>query len=250
MKKAAWVIVACALVFSSQAQESPQTNPAPAGRNMGFDISAGYSMVLGHYGKDDRENEKSGYATSGWYVGLNYALLGKKNFGLGVNYTYQRNSLADSAAYWKVDGKNFPLGTGVWSNHYLMIGPVFSQDFGKWMLDVRLLGGGMLAFSPLFYTQDPYTGSIDKNMGAGFAMQFSVGIGYRIAPQWAVFVQVGYLGATAIKDRSYQFMAVDTLWNQNHTQIIGLEYSTMVNEIEMKKPVSAFNTGLGIKFNF
>jgi hypothetical protein len=250
MKTILFLILMFPVGVCGWSQEATAPAAATASRNMEFGLTVSYSVAVGHYAGFDKENSRSGYAGNGYAIGLSYVLMGKRNFGLGLGYNYQNNPLADTARNIKADGKDFPLGTGAWNNHYLLIGPVFMKDFRKWVLDVRFLVGGMISFSPVFNTMDPFTREIDKNMAAGFAMQFSVGFGYRISPHWTVMAQVAYLGATAIKNKDYQFLAIDTIWDASHQQIIRIDYSTMVNETEMKKPVSSFSTGIGIKYNF
>ena len=71
---------------------------------MGLEFSGGYSMAMGNYNAVDTLDAKSGYATNGWQVQLTFDWMGKKDFGMAIQYTFQKNLLDKSTEVWRPDG--------------------------------------------------------------------------------------------------------------------------------------------------
>ena len=225
-------------------------------RNMGFEFSAGYSMVMGNYSELDKENKKAGYSTNGWLAQLTYHWLGPKNFGLAIQYSFQNNPLADSTKSICPDGwSSGTLGPGSWSNHYLLIGPVFIKTIKKVYIDAKILGGIIVSSSANFTTQDPSdtTGmKKDINLGAGFAYGFSAGIGYAFSSHLALKVNAAFMGGWPMKKRQYGSKFL--YFKEYRDPITGLivteaVYSTPVT-YEIKKVVTTFNVTLGLVYRF
>lgn len=237
------------------AQENAQAPATPAKtRNLGVEFYAGYSIVLADYGGYDKSNGKSGYASNGWLAQVTFDWMGKRSLGLALQYTYQRNALLDTAANTIPSGPfKYPLGTGSWSNHFLMAGPVFMHRFNKIHLDVKLLVGGVISSSPVFNMTDPVNGQNVKDVGMGLAFQASAGVGYTISPQFTLKFNLGYLAGWPSKSKTYgqQLIGYEEIKDPITGEVIGYEplYSAPA-EYEIKKVISTLNPSLGVVFRF
>jgi hypothetical protein len=140
MKKTALLLLVCAYYSVAYTQTSDVDPKVAKNRNMGLEASAGYSIALGTYAAFDQKNKKSGYATSGWLVQLTFDWMGKKDIGLALQYTFQQNPLKDAANLVYPNGIPESAGTGNWSNHYLMFGPVFMKTIHHLHIDFHGYG--------------------------------------------------------------------------------------------------------------
>lgn len=247
-----------ALTFSTAsllAQEEAQVTAAPvATRNLAVEFYAGYSVALGDYNGYDKSNGKSGYASNGWLAQVTFDWMGKRSLGIAVQYTYQRSALLDTAANTIPSGPfKYPLGTGSWSNHFLMAGPVFMHQFNKIHLDVKVMLGGVISASPVFNMTDPVSGQNVKDVGMGLAFQASAGVGYTISPQFTLKFNLGYLAGWPSKSKTYgqQLIGYEEIKDPITGEVIGYEplYSAPA-EYEIKKVISTLNPSLGVVFRF
>jgi hypothetical protein len=213
-------------------------------------------MVMGDYGAVDKSNKKSGYATNGWQFQLTFDWMGTKDFGLAIQYTFQKNPLKDSAEFIVPDGwTNGTLGTGSWSNHYLLAGPVFMKVFGKIHVDAKILGGVIVSSSSNFNTPNPTDSTglkMDKNLGTGFAYEISAGVGYAFSPQIALKFNLSLMGGWPGKNRQYGSQL--TGYEKYTDPVTGISYQRPVYsapiEYEIKKVVFTLNPSLGLVYRF
>ena len=223
-------------VASAQQTQTPKTSSSTKG--VFLDISGGASLPLGAYTMSDATNEQSGFSNTGFTMQLGCDAMGKNNFGLGFQYTFQVNPLKNTSKDVIVTGMSVPLGSGDWTNHYIMAGPVFMKYFGKILFEAKTLIGIILATSPLFKTQDPAFNSVSSNTGTGIALGVGVGVGYPVSPTVALKLNAQYLFGNPKIDRQYG------------AQVIGHRDSAFVYSapvtFDTKKVVSAFNLGLSI----
>jgi opacity protein-like surface antigen len=229
-------LVILPFVASPQNTETVRTSTSTKG--IILDVSPGMSLPVGAYAMSDAANTQSGFSRTGLAVQLSCDWMGKKDFGVGLQYTFQLNPLKNNSNDLILSGMSVPLGSGDWTNHYIMGGPVFMKYIGRLLIEAKALIGVIISTSPLFKTQDPAFKTVSGNTGTGFAFNFSAGAGYRISPKVALKVNAGYLIGTPKIDRQYG------------AQIIGYRdsafvYSPPVN-FNTKKVVSAFNLGIGI----
>lgn len=225
-------------------------------RNMGLEISAGYAMVMGDYKAIDKQNNKAGYATNGWQLQLTFDWMGKKDFGMAFQYTYQHNPLDDSTASLVPNGwSSGTLGPGSWSNHYLMLGPVYMKRIKRLHLDGKILIGAIVSSTDNFTTQNPYdtTGiKKDVNLGVGFAYGISFGVGFAVSSHLALKLNFGLLGGWPGKNRSYPSQYLGT--EQVYDPLTGLNYYVPIYsapvEYEIKKVVTTFNPSFGLVYRF
>ena len=185
-------------------------------------------MALGAYSSSDMKNKKSGYATSGWQVQAAFDWMGKKDFGMALQYTFQRNPMEHAANLVFPNGIPDSVGSGAWSNHYLMLGPVFMKVVKRFYMDAKVLGGVIVSSGSNFSTPDPTdtTGfRYNSNVATGFAWQISAGAGVMISSHFALKINVNLMGGWPAKSRQYG------------SQLIGYVKYKDPNGIEYTKPV-------------
>jgi hypothetical protein len=225
------------LVYSQATESAPVKSSK--GIYLGADLNG--SLPLGAYSDYNFDDGKSGYSNFGFLGQVNCDLVSKSNFGLAFQYSYQYNPLKDTAKNVQPSGIPAPLGTGGWSNHYLMGGPVYLNFFGKLFFEAKILAGLIISTSSLFKTMDPETKAISANAGIGFAYEINIGIGVSLSPKVALKFNAGYLGATPKISKQYP------------PEIVGVDsagyyiYSAPVT-IETKRTISSFNFGLGLVY--
>jgi hypothetical protein len=230
------------LVFCQQ--QNPDTGKISVkgnGKGIYIDAVAGYSLPVGAYAGHDKNDDKSGFAAGGLDLRLSCLLMGKKNFGLVFRYVFQQNPLQDTAKNVKLSGIPDSLGSGSWTNHYLMGGAGYLKHIGRLNLDANLMAGLIISSSPLFKTEDPTNFSVSSNTGTGFCYSIDAGAGYSVSSTVDFRISVGYLGGTPQIHKEYP----PTWWVNELGQII---YSDPI-KVETKRTVSTFtfNVGLIIK---
>jgi hypothetical protein len=255
MKKAIlfFILNACGILVFAQ---NPVVEPTPVkNRNMGLEFSAGYSVALGTYASFDKQNDKSGYATNGWQLQVTFDWMGKKNLGLAIQYTFQRNPMKNLANEVFPGGLPDSLSSGAWANHYLLIGPVFMKKIKRLHLDAKVLAGVIVSSSQNFSTPNPYDSTrmkSDENLGAGFAYQVSAGIGYVLSPNFTVKFNLNLLGGWPAKNKQYGSRFIGYV-NYKDPET-GLWYSKAVYSApvtyEIKKVVTTLNPSLGVVYTF
>jgi hypothetical protein len=209
-----------------------------------LDASAGVSFPIGNYANDDPKDDASGFAKPGFFIQANADWMGKNNFGLAFQVTYQNNSLKDTAKTIILEGSSLPMGSGNWSNIYIMAGPVFLKLVDKISIDAKLLGGFLVSTSPVFKTTDPETNMNAGGTGTGFALGVNMGVGYAISKKVALKLSLGYIAGFPKIEKQYNatVIGIDPLTGQ-------YIYSSPV-DITRKRTLSTFNTGLGIIYKF
>jgi opacity protein-like surface antigen len=228
------------LPIIASAQQTQTVPASPSTKGIFFDASAGLSLPLGAYAGSDEGNEQSGFSRNGFIVQLACDWMGKKDFGLALQYTFQLNPFKNTSKDSILPGMSVPLGSGNWANHYIMAGPVYMKYFKKILFEAKVLIGVIISTSPLFKTEDPAFKTVSDNTGTGFAFGIGAGAGYRLSSSVALKLNAEYLIGTPKIDRQYG------------AQIIGYRdsafvYSPPVN-FDTKKVVSSFNLGLSIIF--
>jgi len=226
--------------FSGFAQKDTQEKKAGEKQGIYLDASAGASFPLGTYANDDPKNDATGYAKPGFFIQANADWMGKTNFGLAFQLSYQNNSLKDTAK--SVYSYGATIGSGNWSNIYIMAGPVFLKQIKKMVIDAKLLGGFLISTSPVFQTTDPDTKLKEGGTGTGFALGVNIGVGYALSQKVSLKLTLGYLAGFPKRDsQTAQVISIDTTGHFIYSAPIG---------VTIKKTVSTFNTGLGIIYKF
>jgi hypothetical protein len=222
------------LIFSQEAVK--KTDSALASR-LYLDVSGGVSIPMGYYAMDDVKS--GGLATRGILAQLNLDWIGKYNYGLALQYTFQMNPLKSSVRNDTLEGLGQPLGKGSWSNHYLMIGIVFLKTFHKFYFEGKALVGIVLSFSPVFKTTDPFYKTPSTNTGTGFAYGVQLGAGYAVSQSVTIKANIEYIAGNPQIHRQYgaQVIGIDTSGK--------LIYSPPLN-FDTKRTISALLVKAGV----
>jgi len=257
MKNAVVLIVLSAYYLAAYAQTTPVTTGQVKDHNMGLEVFAGYSMALGTYASSDRQNKKSGYATGGWQMQLTFDWMGKKDFGLALSYAYQHNPFknASNEVYPFSEHSADSLVSGSWSNHYLMLGPVFMKTFRKFHVDGKILGGIIVSSGANFDTPNPTdtTGlQSNNNIATGFAYQISAGVGYAISKHFTLKFNLSLLGGWPSVSKKYGSEFIGYVnYKDPVTGILCTKsvFSAPV-EYDIKKVVVTFDPSIGLIYRF
>lgn len=256
MKKT-WVLFLLAICsIGSYGQDSTAKPKKVLNRNMGFEFSAGYSVPLGTYASADRQDKKSGYATGGWQAQLTFDWLGNRGFGLAIQYTYQRNPMKSASnLVYPYPGQIPDNHNAVWSNHYLLLGPVFMKTIKRVAVDAKMLGGAIVSSSENFDTPNPSdtTGlSANSNIATGFGYQVSVGIGYAISSHFALKFNLALMGGWPGKSRQYGSQLIG--YEAYKDPITGIEYVVPIYsapiDYDIQKIVTTLNPSFGLIYRF
>jgi opacity protein-like surface antigen len=252
MRKTIALLALCVCSLVVCAQKSTE-KPAPAvSRNMGLEVSGGYSIALGMYASSDQQNKKSGYATGGWLVQLTFDWLGKKDFGLALQYTYQRNPMENAANEVYPNGHE-SLASGAWSNHYLLAGPVFMKTISRIHLDAKVLGGLIVSSGINWDTPNASdTAHPVQNIATGFGYQISAGVGYAVSPKVSFKFNLTLLGGWPGKNKQY---GAQLIGYEDYTDpVTGIKYLkpyySAPMEYEIKKVVTTLNPSIGLVYRF
>ena len=245
------LVILLTLTFFIVRSQDKKDQPRPANR-FAADVTVSYSIALGKYKLMDRENEQSGYAANGYLIQATFDWMGKKNLGLAVQYSFQRNPYQKEAQTINPEGRSDSLGTKGWMNHYLMAGPVYLKSWKKVTLDVKLFGGIVIAIGSNFYYVKPVDNSIVHDFGAGFALQLSTGVGYNITERLTLKGSIGWLGAWPVRNKEYgsEFQGYKQEYNPETGQWIYTAIYSAPVTYNIKKVISTFNPGIGLIYRF
>ncbi len=227
------------LVFSQGTAVKKADSASAKSGGLYLDLSGGLSLPMGYYARKDVKFGGSGFATPGFLGQINLDWIGKDNYGPALQYTFQRNSLKSSVKNDTLSGMSQAVGTGSWTNHYLMVGVVFLNFIHKVYVEGRGMLGVILSSSPLFSTVDPVYQTPSTNTGIGLAYGAQFGIGYKVSPKVTVKASVEYiLGTPKIHHQYGAQQTFDTITGT-------LVYSAPMT-IETKRTVSALLVKAGI----
>jgi hypothetical protein len=210
---------------------------------------------MGDFASSDQENDRSGCATGGWHAQLTFDWMLQKDFGVALQYTYQRNLIEDGFNSVFPNGIPDSAGSGAWSNNYLLVGPVFMKTIGRLYIDAKLLGGLLISTGTMFDIPDPSdtTGmSSTTNVAAGFAYQVSAGVGFAVSSHFIIKFNLSIQGGWPAVSKEYgsRFIGYEEYINPK----TGLPYYEAIYSApityEIKKVVTTFNPAIGLVYRF
>ncbi len=255
MKKISFIVIFLSIFMTTTAQTAVTDLKEVKDHRMGLEFSAGYAVALSSYWMFESGQKKSGYATNGFQVQVGFDWIGKKNFGMAIQYTFQRNPLENGSNPLYLKGIPDSIGSGYWSNHFLMMGPVFMQTIKRIHIDAKILGGVIVSASTNFNTPDPNdTVGIryNKNTGTGFAYQISAGVGYTISSHLTFKFNLSLVGGWPGARKQYYSQLIG--YEEIYDPLTGLTYykpiySAPVN-YEIKAAFTTLNPSVGLVFRF
>lgn len=208
-------------------------------------VTGGLSLPGGNYSKGDYNNDKSGFAKSGFNVGITGAYFFKKShWGVGgvVSLTHFgfKNSQGLADGYkdaFDVDSATVYI-KGSNQSVNVLVGPYYSFDFGKFNLDLRLLGGVVNATLPgnEVYLEDGIDNRLlqKKSTATAFGWQGGAALRYTVCSHIGILLGVDYF-------YSKPDFSID---NENRPVNAG-------RKIEgYKEAISGLQTNLGVVYTF
>jgi hypothetical protein len=236
------LLVLFPLVIFSQGKGIPVDSKTS--KNYFLDLSVGASIPIGSsYPDTDIDNEKAGFATTGYYLQGTFDWMGKRNLGLAIQIAYQSNPINSMVKNDTVKGNSFPVGSGNWQNIYIMAGPVFLKSIQQFIVDVKLLGGFIISMSPAFSTTNRETHQKDEITATGFGIGIHAGGAYKINKNVAVQLNIGYVAGFPSVSKQYNA-------SQVYDTVLQKIIYTAPSEIKISKTVSTFTAGVGMIYIF
>jgi hypothetical protein len=226
------------LPFLVSSQETIKKADSLKAGGLYLDASGGVSIPMGYFARQDKKFGGSGFAKPGFLFQLNLDWTGKSNAGLGIQYTFQNNPIQNSVKKDTLSGMEQAVGSGSWTNHYLMAGLVFAKFVNKFYIEGKALIGVIVSSSPFFKTVDPSSHKSSTNTAFGPAYSAQFGVGYQVSPRIAIKLNAEYTLANPKINKSYSPQELDT--------ITGTIIYTSPIKIETKRTVSAFMVKAGI----
>lgn len=210
-----------------------------------FGFFGGVSNPIGDFKRADYYNNNSGFAKKGLTYGLDGAWYFRKNFAIGASITYQDNgelnqANADSLAAGYIKSFSADQATVTATKRYqtvnILLGPQYTFEKGKFLLDLRASAGILKVFST------PETNTLLSG----------------VTNQTAIFYQksssstvLGYSGTAALRYRlsenvfltlrgAYLYSPGPSITNEGRTTNLG--------RLVTKQPFNTLNTTIGLNF--
>lgn len=210
-----------------------------------FGFFGGVSNPIGDLKSADYYNNKSGFAKKGLTYGLDGAWYFHKNLAIGASITYQDNgelnqANADSLAAGYTKSFSADQATVTATKRYqtvnILLGPQYTFEKGKFLLDLRASAGILKVFST------PETNTLLSG----------------VTNQTAIFYQksssstvLGYSGTAALRYRlsenvfltlrgAYLYSPGPSITNEGRTTNLG--------RLVTKQPFNTLNTTIGLNF--
>jgi hypothetical protein len=217
-----------------------------------WNIFGGVSVPTGqfansNYGELYHENNKAGFAKTGFTYGLDGAFyIHKSNWAIGVTVAYQDQGQlnakdVNALAVGYQDAFDVDQGTVTSNGRYkslsFLVGPQYSVLFGKLGLDVRANAGLIKSFSTpeidVVVTDDdidhPFAQESSKS--SAFAYGGSADLRYNFSKKLGLILKENYVASSGI--------TIDNTQRVNNA-----------GRLDSKQPISFAQTTLGLNFSF
>ena len=244
MKK--YIILSAVLVISLTAFK------VKAQQKSYWTVFGGVSIPTGQfasseYGEFLHENNKAGFAKTGYTFGLDGAFYIKKtNWAIAATISYQdqgqlnaKNVQTLAEGYQDAFGvdQGAVTSTKRYQNLNVLVGPQYSWFFSKLAVDVRANIGWLKSFSTpqinVVVTDDDinYPFSQESSKASAFAYGGSVDFRYNLGKCLGLVLKENYIGSTGLA-------------------ITNTERVNNAGRLDTKQPVNVLQTTLGLSFNF
>lgn len=212
----------------------------------GVSIPTG-EFASSQYGEFLHEDNKAGFAKTGYTFGLDGAWYIKKtNWAIAATISYQDQGQLNSkdaqtlaAGYQDAFGvdQGAVTSTKRYQNLNVLVGPQYSWFFGKAVVDLRANVGWLKSFSTpqidVVVTDDdiPHPFAQESSKASVFAYGGSVDLRYSISKNFGLVLKENYVGSTGLK--------IDNTERVNNA-----------GRLVTKQPVNVLQTTLGLSFSF
>jgi hypothetical protein len=242
MKKILFIIAVTLSVYNASAQNKPVEK---TGAKSFIGITGGLSLPGGNYTKDDYYNDKSGFAKSGFNVGITGAWYFKKShWGVGGVLSYTHYGFKNAQALANGYKEAFDLDSttvyikGSNQSVNILVGPYYNIGFGKFNLDLRLLGGVVNATLPgnEVYLEDGIDNHLTqkKSTATTFGWQGGAALRYAVTSHIGILLGVDY----------YYSKPNFTIENENRPVNAGRKIASY------KEAISGLQANVGVVYSF
>ncbi|MBS1521536.1 MAG: hypothetical protein JST50_11095 [Bacteroidetes bacterium] len=210
-----------------------------------FGFFGGVSNPMGDFKSNDYYNNKSGFAKKGLTYGLDGAFYFHKNWAIGASITYQDNgelnqANADSLAAGYTKSFSADQATVTATKRYqtvnILLGPQYTFQKGKFLLDLRASAGVIKVFST------PETNTLLSGVTDQTALFYQKSANATI---------LGYSGTADLRYKlsenvfltlrgAYLYSSGPSITNQDRTTNLG--------RLVTKQPFNTLNTTIGLNF--
>lgn len=241
--KRIFILLAMLGSLQTRAQDKPKPTTGP---HSYIGLTGGANFPLGNFGKGDYGNEKSGFANTGFNIGITGVYYFKhSNFGIGgvASMTQYGFKGAQSLADGYKEAFDIDSSTVYVHGHHqalnILVGPYYNFSFGsKLALDVHVLGGVVNAKLPGFEVfiedQEGNNFSQDKAKQAAFGLQGGAALHYYVCKHINIFLGVDYTYA----DPAFK------ITNVNRPVNAGRKIESY------HQPLTSLQTNVGVAYSF
>jgi hypothetical protein len=217
-----------------------------------WDITGGVSIPTGqfansNYGELYHENNKAGFAKTGYVIGLDGAwYLHKSHWAIAATITYQdQGQLSANDAHSLAAGYQdaFDVDEGAATSHgryqslNALVGPQYSFLLNRLTIDLRANAGFVKSFSTpeidIVVTDAgiPHPFAQLSSTATGFAYGGSADLRYKLSKKLGIILKENYVDSPGID-----------ITNTSRVNNAG--------RLDTKQPISIFQTSLGLNFGF
>ncbi|HEY9000016.1 MAG TPA: hypothetical protein VIM89_01595 [Mucilaginibacter sp.] len=210
-----------------------------------FGFFGGVSNPMGDFKSTDYYNNKSGFGKRGLTYGLDGAFYFHKNWAIGASITYQDNgelnqANADSLAAGYTNSYNADQATVTATKRYqtvnILLGPQYTFQKGKFLLDLRASAGIIKVFST------PETNTLLSDVPQQTALFYQ---------RSASATVLGYSGTAALRYRLSEnvFLTLRGAYLYSPGPSITNQYRDIsLGRLVTKQPFNTINTTIGLNF--
>lgn len=195
----------CTIISSSARAQDVLSSQAQSATKFMIGITGGVSAPMGNFMKTDYANDASGYAGTGYNMGIIGTYFINKHWGIAELFSFQQFSYVGGQNLTFGMQKSFDVDSVTFSvrgdNHTysFLVGPVYTMALGdKLNVDLRLLGGFVnanLAGNNVTLTDGGVTDPTfyqAVSRANTFGMQLGAALRYRVTDHIGIMANVDY----------------------------------------------------------
>ena len=240
-----FTILSAVLITLSSLNVKAQDDKPQAKSYLG--LLGGMSAPVNNFGQSNYSNNSAGFAKKGNTIGLDAGIYLRKNFGIGVTFTYQDQGELNATdvqnlanGYNTSFAKNETYVTAVdrYENVNLMAGPQYSFLYKRFTLDLRASAGVIKSISTpslgVVFDNSSNSATYLNQLSSGstaFAYGGSAGLRFSLGDSWDVGLKCNYINSDGL-----------TIKNTNNPGTVG--------RFVTKQPITEIQTTLGIAVKF
>ncbi|WPV64598.1 MULTISPECIES: hypothetical protein [unclassified Chitinophaga] len=203
MKKIIYGFSILSLLSISILSDAQDKKPTKTGGKSFIAVTGGLSTVGGNYAKGDYYNSQSGFAKTGFNLGITGACFFKNsNWGIGGHFFYTHYGFNNSQGMAEGYKEDFDIDSstvyikGQNQNLNFLIGPYYNFSFGKLSLDIHALAGLTHATLPgnEVYLEDGIGNQLiqKKSTASVLGLEGGFNLKYAITQHFGVLIGANY----------------------------------------------------------